>query len=448
MAQPYKTKWHRFKKAFDKFAPKGLYARSLLIVIMPMVILQGILTYVFMERHYQSVTRKLSTYLAQNIASVIDLRESGALGDESLIALADQRFGFSIAFMPQGAFPAPEPLPFFSFLDETLEKELELRLEKPFWLDTDKDASFMEIRVKLRDNILQVIARKSAAVPSNVHIFLVWMLSASIILLIVSIMFLRNQIRPVLQLAEAAEAFGKGRAWSDIRIKGAREVRSAMRAFIEMRRRIERQMEQRTTMLAGVSHDLRTMLTRFRLSLALLGPGQEVSELKKDAEDMAKMLEAYMAFARGEGEEETTNIDLDAMLHDLALERVREGSVVSYHGEIGDEEVQVRPEAFKRLMSNLVLNACRHGSKVELRATLEGSWLNIMVDDNGPGIDTDMRAQVFKPFVRLDGARNLDESGSGLGLTIAQDIARSHGGSISLHTSDMGGLRAVVKIPV
>jgi two-component system osmolarity sensor histidine kinase EnvZ len=295
--------------------------------------------------------------------------------------------------------------------------------------------------------VLRVFARRSQAYASNTHIFLLWMVGTSLVLLTIAVPFLRNQIKPILQLAEAAESFGKGRPTPrDFKPRGAEEVRRAGLAFILMRERIERQIEQRTAMLTGVSHDLRTILTRFRLQLALAGRKIDTAALNKDIDDMQSMLEGYLDFARGEALEDTGRFDLaacfDKFRQEAALRRNALAATID-----GRSEIQVRPHAFARLLANVVGNAFRYARNVSIMAVHRGGTLTITVDDDGPGIPADKREDVFKPFVRLDAARNQDDSGTGLGLAIARDIARSHGGDITLEDSPMGGLRAVVKVP-
>jgi two-component system osmolarity sensor histidine kinase EnvZ len=273
------------------------------------------------------------------------------------------------------------------------------------------------------------------------------MVATSLVVLAIAIAFLRNQIRPIVRLADAAEAFGKGREAPNFRPRGAREVRRAAAAFLEMKGRVERAIEQRTTMLAGVSHDLRTILTRFKLELALLGDEPEIEAIKKDVDEMAAMLEAYLAFARGDMGEQPAPTDIAALLEELKLDTERHGHAasVTFHGQ---PEVTVRPAGFKRCLANLVTNASRFASTVAITGHRDHRWLSVTVDDNGPGIPQELREDVFKPFLRLDDARNQDEGGTGLGLAIARDIARSHGGDITLGDSPLGGLRATVRVPV
>src|SRR5436189_376257 len=343
--------------------------------------------------------------------------------------------------------PPPGPKPFFSLLDQTLSVQLGRQIARPFWIDTVGRSNLVEIRIQLDDAVMRIFAQRSAAYASNSEIFIFWMLGTSSILLIVAVLFLRNQIRPILRLADAAESFGKGREMPDYRPRGAREVRRAAQAFIEMKIRIERAIEQRTAMLAGVSHDLRTVLTRFKLELALLGDSPEVEAMKKDVDEMGRMLEAYLAFARGDSGEQSAPTDMGAFLEELKTDAERNGHKSSVHFH-GHPIVTVRPAAFKRCLANLVANAARHAPSISITGHRDHRWLTVSVDDDGPGIAPHLREEVFKPFLRLDDAPNRDEGGPGLGLAIARDIARSHGGDIMLSDSPLGGLRATVRVPV
>ena len=428
--------------------PKGLYARSLIIIITPVVLLQSVIAYVFMERHWQLVTQRLSAAVTADIAALIDFHEtrSQRVTEDQLSRIAAERLNLNVDILETSRLPPALPPPFFSLLDEALSEEIRRQIGRPFWIDTVGRSSFIEIRILLKEgSVMRVFARRSAAYASNSHIFLVWMVGTSLILLGVAILFLRNQIRPIQKLAIAAEDFGRGRE-IEFRPRGAREVRQAGHAFLEMKRRIERAMEQRTTMLNGVSHDLRTILTRFRLSLALLEQTPEVDDIRRDVDEMDRMLESYLAFARGDYGEQAVTTDLAALLNELKGDAERSGHETSLE-MVGDPVVTVRVDAFKRLLVNLLSNAARHGEHIAISAHHEGRWLTVHVDDDGPGIPPDAREEVFKPFVRLDEARNQDESGSGLGLAIARDIARSHGGEATLSESPLGGLRASVRIP-
>ena len=429
--------------------PKGLYARALLIIIVPMVVLQSVVAFVFMERHWNVVTQRLSAGVVQDIAALIEIyKDYPQTPDHAVLRrIAMEKLDLYVDFLSENELPPPGPKPFFSLLDQSLSEELGRQIRRPFWIDTVGRSALVEIRIKLDDSVMRIFARRSAAYASNSDIFLMWMVGTSLVLLTVAILFLRNQIRPILRLADAAESFGKGREVPNFRPRGAREVRRAAAAFIEMKSRIERAMEQRTAMLAGVSHDLRTILTRFKLELALIGDSPEIEAMKKDVDEMARMLEAYLAFARGDTGEQSAPTDMAAFLGELKddMERNGHSASVVFHGQ---PIVTVRPAAFRRCLGNLVSNAARYASAISITGHRDHRWLTVTVDDNGPGIPPHQREEVFKPFLRLDHARNQDEGGTGLGLAIARDIARSHGGDILLSDSPLGGLRATVRVPV
>jgi two-component system, OmpR family, osmolarity sensor histidine kinase EnvZ len=429
--------------------PKGLYARALLIIIVPMVVLQSVVAFVFMERHWNTVTQRLSAAVVADIAALIEVYSTYPQ-DADLVQLrriAFEKLSLNVDFLPVSDMPPPGPKPFFSLLDQALSEELRRRIGKPFWIDTVGRSALVEIRVRLDTTVLRVFARRNAAYASNSDIFFGWMVGTSLVLLTVAILFLHNQIRPILRLADAAESFGKGREVPNFRPRGAIEVRRAAAAFIEMKSRIERTLEQRTAMLAGVSHDLRTVLTRFKLELALLGNSREAEAMKKDVDEMSRMLEAYLAFARGDSGEPAAPTDMAAFLEELRGDAERHGhnTSVVFHGV---PIVTVKPAAFKRCLANLVSNAARFAPSIAITGHRDHRYLTVTVDDDGPGIPQNLRDEVFKPFFRVDDARNQDEGGTGLGLAIARDIARSHGGDILLSDSPMGGLRATVRVPV
>jgi len=440
--------WREVGKRVGAILPKGLYARSILIVILPMVILQSVLTFIFLERHWAQVTNRLSTVLTQDLAAIIDIYQSYPQDADAttLTRIAADRMRIDIEFLPKGPLPPALPKPFFSIVDDALSNEIRRQIGRPFWLDTVGRSNLIEIRIELPHAILRAVAYRSAAYASNSYIFILWMVGTSFVLIVVAVAFLRTQIRPILRLSRAAEAFGKGRD-IDFRPRGAREVRQAGYAFIAMKRRIERAIEQRTAMLNGVSHDLRTVITRFKLSLALMGDSEDSEEMKKDVEEMQRMLEGYLAFARGDASEPAVAVDMRDFLDDIRADAERQGHSVRLLYQ-GDPVVRVRPDAFKRCVGNLVGNALRYGEQVTMEGICDGRFLSIHVDDDGPGIPVENRADVFRPFVRLDQARNQDEGGTGLGLSIARGIARSHGGDISLGDGPLGGLRATVRVPI
>jgi len=439
----------RLGNSFKGWMPTGLYARALLIMIVPMVILQSVVAGVFMESHYNTVTRRLSAAVVQDIAALIDVYK-GYPQDKDRVQIrriAQERLKLVVDFLPAGDMPPPGPKPFFNLLDQSLSVQIGRQIHRPFWIDTVGNSNLVEIRIALDDAVMRVFAERSAAYASNSQIFLFWMVGTSTILLIVAVLFLRNQVRPILRLADAAESFGKGREAPNFRPRGAREVRRAAHAFLEMKARVERTMEQRTAMLAGVSHDLRTILTRFKLELALIGDSPEADAMRKDIDEMSGMLEDYLAFARGDSGENAQPTDMALALEELRSDAERDGhqTTVAFYGL---PVVTVKPASFKRCLANLVSNAARHANTISINGRRDHRYLTVTIDDDGPGIPPDKREEVFKPFLRLDSARNQDEGGTGLGLAIARDIARSHGGDITLADSPTGGLRAIVRIPV
>jgi two-component system osmolarity sensor histidine kinase EnvZ len=437
---------------FGAWAPKGLYTRALIIIIAPIVILQSILTFVFLDRHWQAVTGRLSVATAQDIAMLAATYEwTKSKGPAELTRLSDMardNLNLAVRFVPDEEFPITRSKPFFSFLDRFLSSEIRRRLNRPYWIDTVGSSGHIEIRVKLDGAVMRVIAQRAQLIPSNTHIFLVWMVISATVLLIVAILFLRNQIRPILALADAADRFGRGRpAPTDFRVRGAREVRLAAQAFLDMRDRIERHVEQRTIMLAGVSHDLRTILTRFRLQLAMMRAPQ-IEDLKRDVDEMQQMLEDYMAFAKGDAGEKTRRVDVGLLLEEVQAAAGTPGKEIKLDVRQDPLIAALRRNAFKRAIVNLVSNSSRYADVISIRALRSKRWLTITVEDNGPGIPAGKRDEVFRPFHSLDAARNQNRKSSGLGLAIARDIVRGHGGEITLGDSVLGGLRAVVRIPV
>ena len=445
-----RSSWRQLGLAIARRMPKRLYARSLIIVIAPMILLQSVVAFVFMERHWQTVTQRLSTAVVRDIAALIDIIETfpHEPGAPQVVRIAQDRLALKVDILPPDPLPPATRKPFFSILDEFLSEEIIKQVNRPFWIDTVGNSSIVEIRIRLENSVLRVFARRNQTYASNTHIFLLWMAGTALVLITIAVLFLRNQIRPIQALASAAESFGKGqRLPDDFRPRGAEEVRRAGSAFLRMRERIERQIDQRTAMLTGVSHDLRTILTRFRLQLAVASSEEDLDALRKDIDDMQAMLEGYLAFARGDTVEETASVNLEDLFGRLGEDaRLRKKS---FRFTIdGTSLVDVRPNAFARLVTNIVSNALQHANTVTARIIHLPNRLTIIVDDDGPGIPEDRREDVFNPFYRLDESRHLNASGTGLGLAIARDIARSHGGDVTLGDSELGGVCARITIPI
>lgn len=431
-----------------RFLPRSLFGRSLLIIISPLILLQIVSTWVFYDRHWETVTRRLANAVAGEIATVIDNRRNFAnLKTQYLIfETMGGNLGLHLKFQPDGILPNRAPEIGSGILDRRLSDALRERVRRPFHLNTWSDPRDVHIKVQLPDGVLDVTVARERLFSSTTYIFVMWMVGTSLVLFAVAMIFMRNQIRPIQRLATAVENFGKGRDVPDFKPEGATEIRRAAAAFSIMRERIQRAISQRTEMLAGVSHDLRTPLTRIKLQLAMLGDSKEVAQLQSDVVEMEKTVEEYLAFARGEGGEEVVSSDIGDLLREV-VNGFRHGSAPI---ELDAEQslvVPVRPNAFKRSIANLVHNAATHGDHVAIHAAWQGDAIEVMVDDDGPGIPESEREEVFKPFYRLDSSRNPETGGTGLGLTIARDLIRSHGGDISLERSPQGGVRAKLRLP-
>lgn len=431
-----------------RFLPQTLLGRSLLIIVTPLVLLQIVATYIFYERHWDTITRRLARDLAGEITVIIHLMDRYPAPSEKELIL-DQALTFLEirAFLQEDAvLPANEPKPIFGFLDKTLHHELELLLRRPFWIDTQSHEREVEIRVQLPEGVLKIITPRKRLFSSTTYIFIMWMVGISLILFAIATLFMRNQVRPIRRLAMAADRFGRGLDVPDFQPAGALEVRQAASAFNLMRERIQRQISQRTDMLAGVSHDLKTPLTRIKLQLAMLKDNPDVANIQADVADMETMLEGYLAFARGEGEEEPADTNLSALLREVVESAKREGAAVDLHIE-GEIILPLRRDAFKRCLTNLVSNSMLHAKHIAIRAGRRADSVVLTVDDDGPGIPPDKREDVFRPFYRLDTSRNRETGGVGLGLAISRDIIRGHGGEIVLDNSPLGGLRAQIRLP-
>jgi two-component system osmolarity sensor histidine kinase EnvZ len=431
--------------------PRGLFGRSLIIIVAPMFLLQGIVSYVFFERDVDASTRRLSRDIAADVSFLIALEDNYKSPErENLRALAARQLRFDISFFPGRTIPPPAKRPRHqSTIDQALDDVIAQQIGEVRHFQTTRSGKDFDISVEVHDGVLRMLVPRERATVSAPDIFILWMVGSSLILLAVAILFLRNQVRPIERLARAADAFGKGRAVPDFKPYGATEVRRAAEAFLTMRERLERYLQQRTEMLAGVSHDLKTPLTRIRLALAMMKPGPDIDAMREDIAEMERMLDSYLQFARGEGGEEAQPVDLTRLARDAidAAARARgDGRVTLEAPEV--MPMSVKKLALRRCLANLVDNALKHGRRVVVSLARDERQAQIVVDDDGPGIPPERREEAFRPFHRLDEGRNLQVGGVGLGLAIARDIARAHGGDLVLDESPLGGLRAVVRLPV
>jgi two-component system osmolarity sensor histidine kinase EnvZ len=429
--------------------PKTLFGRSLLIIVLPVAIMQIAVTYIFFDAHWQTVTARLSEGLAGDIAWAVESyqEDPSEAAFAKLSSRAEESMGLSIALQSGKTLPQNRRYAFFAPIDRALQKALSDRLDAPFWYDTTRYPAYVDIRVAVPGGVMRILAPRDRAFATQGHIFVLWMTVATVLLTAIAILFIRNQVRAIERLANAAEAFGRGGDVAYFKPHGAREVRRAATAFLDMRARIQRHIDQRTTLLAAVSHDLRTPLTRLKLALALAEPSKRNAAMKKDLAEMEHMIDEYLAFAKGEGGEVVETIYLRPLIDEVSEGAVRAGAQVSVAAD-PDLTASVRPQALKRALSNLVMNAAVHGEHVEVAARPRAQGgVEIVVDDDGPGIPAERYEEAFKAFGRLDESRNQNAKGVGLGLAIARDVARGHGGDITLDRSPLGGLRAVVRLP-
>ncbi len=446
----FKRLSRRLEALLRRVAPRSLLGRSILIIVLPVIITQAFMTWYFFDRHWDFISRRMASMTAGEIAMVLRTYEAfpDTIELEQLSAIAARNMRLQISVLDGESLPAQRQNSTFSILDDTLQNELANRISRPFWFDLTSHPEFVEIRIQLDDGVMRVLARRDRVFVTNGHIFLMLMIFSGTLLLGVAFLFLRNQVRPIQRLARVAESFGKGIDVPEFRPAGAREVRQAALSFIQMRDRIYRHIHQRTEMLAGVSHDLRTPLTRMKLELALMGDeDQGVEALKSDVDEMGRMLEEYLEFARGQRSESATDTDITELIKSIRIDAVRQGLEVEVDTDEG-LHATVRPQAIRRAINNLLDNATTYGSHVTLTAKMLGTQIEILVDDDGPGIAEDQREEAFRPFRRLDESRNQDAGGGvGLGLSIARDIARAHGGDIQLSDSPKGGLCARFILP-
>lgn len=442
----------RQPRVLRRIIPRGLLGRALLILVIPLVLLQVVTAVVFFDRHWDTVMRRLANSIAGDISTVLSLLDRYPAPEDQawIISAARVHMDLDIAIHPGAILPnAVRP----SFAADTIEQAmataLDERVRRPYAIDVGVLAREMTIHLQLPGGVMQVVAPRKRLFSSTTYVFVMWMVGTALVLTGLAAWFMSKQVRSIRRLAASADRFGKGRDVPPIKPEGAREVRQAAEAFNVMRERIQRQIAQRTEMLAGVSHDLRTPLTRMKLQLAMMGDGPDIRDLSEDVNEMERMIEGYLAFARGDGHEPVAPADLAALAESIAARFRRNGGTVETVGTAAPLLVPVRSNALDRALSNLVANALRYARRVRVTLRSEPGAAEVWVEDDGPGIPEDKREDVFRAFTRLDPSRNPKTGGTGLGLTITRDIVRGHGGDVTLHDSPtLGGLKAVVRLPV
>ncbi len=438
---------------FKHYIPRSLFSRAALIVLLPLILLQLLVSFVFVQRHFEGVTRQMSRSIAREIAvaqQVIDTSPTAAIAQLRLINLS-RPLAMPLDLEAETEQPGQSRRHWYDLSGRALTEELRALLGREVAVDLVDDSHMVVVRLKTEKGILNAVIPRVRVTASNPHQLLVVMVLASLILIGIAFLFLRNQIRPILELANVSEAFGKGRSLP-YRPSGAEEIRRAGSTFLSMRSRLERQMEQRTQMLTGVSHDLRTPLTRMKLSLELMDPSPEVAPMMRDVADMEAMLDAFLAFAKGDQMEDPVAADPAQIVRDIVTQTERSGASISFSlpsEQDGHAEVMLRYQSVSRALQNLINNAAHYGGVVKVSLKLLPKTCEFIVEDDGPGIPEERREDVKKPFLRLDTSRNLNKGGGvGLGLSIAQDVAHIHGGNLELgESADMGGLKATLRLP-
>ncbi len=435
-----------------RYLPRSLYGRALVILLAPIVLLQLVVAGLFVQRHYAGVTEQMAGAVGLELRYAIEQVERAETVEDArarLEALA-RPLGLTLALDPGAEVDPGRRAPFYDVSGDALAATLEEVVDRAMSVDLESHEGAADVRIATELGALRALIPRKRTIASNPHILLVWMVATAVLLTVVAVLFLRNQVRPIRELAAASEAFGKGRA-EPFRPAGAEEVRRAGAAFLDMRRRIERAIEQRSNMLYGVSHDLRTPLTRMKLALAMAEEGSETEELRRDVDEMERMLDAFLDYARGGQGETAEPVAALALLEAAAADARRTGAVLDVEWEPGAEAAEpvLRDGEVRRALANLMANAARYGSRCLASLRVGRGWVEFVVEDDGPGIPERERERALRPFARLDAARNQDRGGGvGLGLAIALDIARGHGGTLELEDSArLGGLKAVLRLP-
>jgi len=439
------------KNRIKNILPQTLFGRALLIIVTPLILMQAISTFIFFDRHWDTMTRRLAHTLAGDIAFIVDSLTPlpKQLDLNQIFLKADDILHIRLTYSPEEILVKKKAFQQWDRVRKSLQDALKERVRRPFSIDTIKKDRRIEIKVQLPQGLLNVNVHEKRLYSSTPYIFLMWMIGSSLVLFAIAIIFMRNQIRPIRRLAIAARSFGMGRGSSEIKPSGAKEVRQATQAFRQMRERISRQFAQRTEMLAGVSHDLRTPLTRMKLQIEMLERTPETRELQDDIQEMERMIDGYLTFARGEGSESLSKINLASLIEEIISTERRDGSVINFVNKSKTiKSVTLRPQAIKRAITNLIINSKKYAETVKVEFEYNSEHAIITIDDNGPGIKPEHRDDVFKAFFRLDPSRNTDTGGTGLGLTIAKDIVQSHGGDLLLSEASLGGLRATITLPL
>ena len=430
---------------FKRILPKRLFYRSLIIVATPIILLQIIITIVFFDSLWIKVNKGMTRSLVGEVKTLVDVYKSEQEQKHIILDLYNKNFDFVVTLKENEILPKDNEERWYSPMDRSLRRELKPIFQNLYWFDTTSYKEVVELRIKYKNGFLQIFFPKHKIVPSSARIFALWITLPGLLLIMIAIVFLKNQTRPIVKLAKAAESFGKGEFIKEFRPSGAKEIRQAAYEFDKMRKRITIQLHQRSEMLSGISHDLRTPLTRLKLQLSFLKQQDLAKKMGDDIEEMERMLNEYLEFARYQKNEETETANLNEVIKKIVEKYENKEVNVNLEENL---TINMRLNSFKRCLMNLIDNGLSYGKKVEIFTKKTVSNIIIFVDDDGPGIPEKEYQNVMKPFYRIDKSRGQNKAGVGLGLSIANDIIRSHGGSISLEKSPLNGLRVRVSLPL
>tara|TARA_B100001996_G_scaffold97699_1_gene73159 strand:+ start:768 stop:2084 length:1317 start_codon:yes stop_codon:yes gene_type:complete len=427
-----------------KFLPKRLFYRSLLIVAVPIIGLQLIISIVFFDSLWIKTNKGLTRALVGEIYTIIDIyNNESEYNKQKLTELYNQNFSFSIRFIENTKLPDIKVERWFSPMDRTLRRELKLKIND-YWFNTTSYQDLVDLRIKFNDGVLQIFFPKERVQASSIRIFALWITLPAFLLVAIAIIFLKNQTRPIINLARASEKFGRGEDVEDFRPAGALEIRLAGYEFDKMRKRIIRHLNQRSEMLSGISHDLRTPLTRMKLQLAFIKDNEISKKLSNDITEMEKMLNEYLQFASLRSGEKTETFDISELIENTVQKYDKKEIVTNIPTRI---YLDGRKNLIQRCLNNLIDNSIKYSNNILISLTKSANNITITVEDDGPGIPEKERENVFKPFYKIDKSRGDSKSSVGLGLSIASDIIRSHGGNIKLESSSKKGLRAKIFLP-
>ena len=437
--------FYGLSKIIKNLLPKRLFYRGLLIVAVPIVVLQVTITLVFFDSLWIKTNKGMTKSLVSEIVTIIDIYNNESEYNKKIVTdLYNKNFSFSVRFLENEKLPDIKVERWFSPMDRTLRKELKPKINQ-YWFNTIAYKEVVDLRIKFRDGVLQIFFPKERIQASSFRIFALWITLPAILMITIAIIFLKNQTRPITKLAEASERFGRGEDIEEFRASGALEIRKAGLEFDKMRKRILRHLNQRSEMLSGISHDLRTPLTRIKLQLAMIKDKDLSKRLSEDVDEMEKMLNEYLQFASTDAKDKTETFDLSELVKNINNKYENPNIINDFDSQI---YFNGRKNLIQRCINNLIDNSLKYGKKIVVKIKKQNSNIVISIDDDGPGIPKSEYQNIIKPFYKIDKSRSDSKSSVGLGLAISSDIAKSHGGDINFEKSKLGGLQVKISLPV